>query len=80
MSFNNLYASLYFSGGIIALLMFLIILRNTFKQLLKNYLILDSYLFIGFLTILLMFFFQAEEVSSQLAIYFGLITMKMSHE
>ena len=79
-SFNNLYASLYFSGGIIALLLFLIILRNTFKQLLKNYLILDTYLFIGFLTILLMFFFQAEELSSQLAIYFGLITMKMSHE
>ena len=79
-SFNNLYASLYFSGGIIALLMFLIILRNAFKKLLKNYLILDIYLFIGFLTILLMFFFQAEEVSSQLAIYFGLITMKMSYE
>ncbi len=79
-SFNNLYASLYFSGGIVALLMFLIILRNTFKQLLKNYLILDTYLFIGFLSILLMFFFQAEELSSQLAIYFGLITMKMSHE
>ena len=36
-SFNNLYANLYFSGGIISLLMFLFILRNTFKKLLKNY-------------------------------------------
>ena len=79
-SFNNLYANLYFSGGIISLLMFLFILRNTFKKLLKNYSTLDTYLLTGFLTILLMFFFQAEELSSQLAIYFGLITMKMSNE
>ena len=79
-SFNNLYANLYFSGGIISLLMFLFILRNTFKKLLKNYSTLDTYLLTGFLTILLMFFFQAEELSSQLAIYFGLITMKMTNE
>ena len=79
-SFNNLYANLYFSGGIISLLMFLFILRNTFKKLLKNYSTLDTYLLTGFLTIILMFFFQAEELSSQLAIYFGLITMKMSNE
>ena len=79
-SFNNLYANLYFSGGIISLLMFLLILKNTFKKLLKNYSTLDTYLLTGFLTILLMFFFQAEELSSQLAIYFGLITMKMTNE
>ena len=79
-SFNNLYANLYFSGGIISLLMFLFILKNTFKKLLKNYSTLDTYLLTGFLTILLMFFFQAEELSSQLAIYFGLITMKMTNE
>ncbi len=41
-----------------------------------NYRILDTYLLCGLLTILLMFFFQAEELSSQLAIYFGLVTMK----
>ncbi len=79
-SFNNLYANLYFSGGIIGLLMFLIILRSSFIKLLKDYLILDTYLLTGFLTILLMFFFQAEELSSQLAFYFGLITMKMTNE
>jgi len=79
-SFNNLYANLYFSGGIISLLMFLLIVRNTFKKLLNNYTTQDTYLLACFLAILLMFFFQAEELSSQLAIYMGLITMKMSYE
>ncbi len=79
-SFNNLYANLYFSGGIISLLMFLYILRNTFKKLLNNYSTQDTYLLAGILSILLMFFFQAEELSSQLAIFFGLVTMKVSDE
>ena len=75
-SFNNLYANLYFSGGIVGVIIFLIILKNIFSKLLINYGILDAYLLCGLLTILLMFFFQAEELSSQLAIYFGLVTMK----
>ena len=79
-SFNNLYANLYFSGGIISLLMFLYILRNTFKKLLNNYSTQDTYLLAGILSILLMFFFQAEELSSQLAIFLGLVTMKVSDE
>ena len=79
-SFNNLYANLYFSGGIISLLMFLYILRNTFNKLLNNYSTQDTYLLAGILSILLMFFFQAEELSSQLAIFFGLVTMKVSDE
>ena len=79
-SFNNLYANLYFSGGIISLLMFLYILRNTFKKLLNNYSTQDTYLLAGILSILLMFFFQAEELSSQLAIFLGLVTMKISDE
>ena len=79
-SFNNLYANLYFSGGIISLLMFLYILRNTFKKLLNNYSTQDTYLLAGIFSILLMFFFQAEELSSQLAIFLGLVTMKMSDE
>ena len=52
------------------------ILKNIFSKILMNYGILDAYLLCGLLTILLMFFFQAEELSSQLAIYFGLVTMK----
>ena len=79
-SFNNLYANLYLSGGIISLLMFLYILRNTFKKLLNNYSTQDTYLLAGILSILLMFFFQAEELSSQLAIFLGLVTMKISDE
>ena len=75
-SFNNLYANLYFSGGIVGVIIFLIILKNIFSKILVSYGILDAYLLCGLLTILLMFFFQAEELSSQLAIYFGLVTMK----
>ena len=75
-SFNNLYANLYFSGGIVGVIIFLIILKNIFSKILVSYGILDAYLLCGLLTILLMFFFQAEEISSQLAIYFGLVTMK----
>ena len=37
-------------------------------------------LFAGLFSILLMFFFQAEELSSQLAIFLGLVTMKKSNE
>jgi hypothetical protein len=40
----------------------------------------DQYLMSGLLLILLMFFFQAEELSSMLAIYVGLIIAKSNNE
>jgi len=78
-SFNNLYGNLYLSGGVIALLMFLLIISNMFMRIvrLKEF---DQYLMSGLLLILLMFFFQAEELSSMLAIYVGLIIAKSNNE
>ena len=78
-SFNNLYGNLYLSGGVIALLMFLLIISNMFMRIvrLKEF---DQYLMSGLLLILLMFFFQAEELSSMLAIYVGLIIAKTNNE
>ena len=78
-SFNNLYGNLYLSGGVIALVMFLLIISNMFIRIvrLKEF---DQYLMSGLLLILLMFFFQAEELSSMLAIYVGLIIAKSNNE
>jgi len=78
-SFNNLYGNLYLSGGVIALLMFLLIISNMFMRIvrLKEF---DQYLMSGLLLILVMFFFQAEELSSMLAIYVGLIIAKSNNE
>jgi hypothetical protein len=78
-SFNNLYGNLYLSGGVIALLMFLLIISNMFMRIvrLKEF---DQYLMSGLLLILLMFFFQAEELSSMFAIYVGLIIAKSNNE
>ena len=78
-SFNNLYGNLYLSGGVIALLMFLLIISNMFMRIvrLKEF---DQYLMSGLLLILLMFFFQAEELSSMLAIYVGLIIAESKNE
>ena len=79
-SFNNLYANIYLSAGLIGIAWFTSIIFALFRKLLNSFNGLNLYLFINFFIILLMYFFQAEELSSQLAIYFGLITMKMSHE
>ena len=78
-SFNNLYGNLYLSGGVIALVMFSLIISNMFIRIvrLKEF---DQYLMSGLLLILLMFFFQAEELSSMLAIYVGLIIAKSNNE
>ena len=75
-SFNNLYGNLYLSSGFFGLLFFLLILKSIFLKLFKNLDNLDLYLLAGFLALLLMFLFQAEELSSQLAIYFAIIIQK----
>ena len=75
-SFNNLYGNLYLSSGFFGLLFFLLILKSIFLKLIKNLDNLDLYLLAGFLALLLMFLFQAEELSSQLAIYFAIIIQK----
>ena len=75
-SFNNLYGNLYLSSGFIGLLFFLLILKSMFLKLINNFDNLVLYLLAGLLSLLLMFLFQAEELSTQLAIYFAIIIQK----
>ena len=79
-SFNNLYANIYLSGGLIGLFWFLSIIFKLFKKLVNNFNDLNLYLFINLLIILLMYFFQAEELSFSLAISIGLITLNDKNE
>ena len=79
-SFNNLYANIYLSGGLIGLFWFLAIIFKLFRKLVNNFNDLNLYLFINLLIILLMYFFQAEEVAFSLAISIGLITLNDKNE
>ena len=78
-SFNNLYANIYFSSGLIGLIWFLFILFKYMYYLFKNTEIINYYLAIQLLSILLMFFFQAEELSTLLGVSVGLIILE-SHK
>ena len=79
-SFNNLYANLYLSSGLIGLIWFLKILFDITVKLIKRFNDLDIYLFAQFFIILLMYFFQAEEINLALALSIGLITINETHE
>ena len=72
-SFNNLYAYVYFSGGLIALVWFSYIVLSALLKVVLSREIVDTYLAILLLSILLMFFFQAEEPSIALGFAIGLI-------
>ena len=74
-SYNNLYANIYLSAGLIGLFWFLIIIFNLFKKLLNSFNDLNLYMFINILIVLMMYFFQAEELGFSLAISIGLITL-----
>ena len=78
-SFNNLYANIYFSSGLIGLIWFLFILFKYMFYLFKNTEIINYYLAIQLFSILLMFFFQAEELSTLLGVSVGLIILE-SHK
>ena len=75
-SFNNLYAYIYFSGGFVGLIWFLYIIFNQIKKFVSSYEIIHSYLGAQFFSILLMFFFQAEEPSVILGLAIGLISLE----
>ena len=55
-SFNNLYANIYFSSGLFGLIWFLFILFKYMYYLFKNTEIINYYLAIQFFSMLLMFF------------------------
>jgi len=79
-SFNNLYANIYLSAGLIGLFWFLIIIINLFRKLLNSFNDLNLYLFINMFIVLMMYFFQAEELGFSLAISIGLITLNDKNE
>ena len=79
-SFNNLYANIYLSAGLIGIAWFTSIIFALFRKLLNSFNDLNLYLFINFFIILLMYFFQAEELGLSLAISIGLITLNEKNE
>ena len=79
-SFNNLYINLYFSGGIIGLIWFLIFLFNILKKLYNNGNEYSFYIFSNLVIILLMDFFQAEQLSTMFAISLGLMLLEFKNE
>ena len=79
-SFNNLYINLYFSSGIVGLLWFLIFLLNVLKKLYNNGNEYSFYIFSNLVVILLMYFFQAEELSTMFAISLGLMLLEFKNE
>ena len=79
-SFNNLYTNIYFSAGLVGLLWFLIFISNVLKKLYKRGNEYTFYIFSNLIVILLMFFFQAEELSTMLAISLGLMLLEFKNE
>ena len=75
-SFNNLYANIYFSSGLLGLIWFLFILFKYMYYLFNKSEIINYYLAFQLFSILLMFFFQAEEVSTLLGVSLGLIILE----
>tara|TARA_B100000029_G_C17574324_1_gene957664 strand:+ start:250 stop:1629 length:1380 start_codon:yes stop_codon:yes gene_type:complete len=73
-SFNNLYANILFSSGLLGFIWFSIILYKLIIHLVKRFSSLDVYLLSYLLLILLMYFFQGEELSISLGIAIGLAT------
>ena len=73
-SFNNLFANLLMSTGMVGFLWFMYILSSVIRDLLIRKDELSQYMVAHFLLILFMFFFQAEELSILLGVSLGLIT------
>ena len=67
-SFNNLYANILMSTGLIGLLWFLYILIDIFRKLVFRIVPVQPYVLISFISILFMYSYQAEEIAAHLAI------------
>ncbi len=67
-SFNNLYANILMSTGLIGLLWFLYIIIDTLRKLLLHNSKLQPFILTSIISTLFMFSYQAEELSSHLAI------------
>ena len=67
-SFNNLYANILMSTGLIGLLWFLYIIIDTLRKLVLHNSKLQPFILTSIVSTLFMFSYQAEELSSHLAI------------
>ena len=67
-SFNNLYANILMSTGLIGLLWFLYILIDIFRRLVFRFTPVQPYVLISFISILFIYSYQAEEIAAHLAI------------
>ena len=76
-SFNNLYANILMSTGLIGLFWFLYILIDILRKIVLSNNELNHYLLISFISTLFVYSYQAEELSTHLAmaIAFGLNLM-----
>jgi len=67
-SFNNLYANILMSTGLVGLLWFLYILIDIFRRLVFRFTPVQPYVLISFISILFIYSYQAEEIAAHLAI------------
>ena len=71
-SFNNLYLNILFSTGIFGILWLILLLIKTLKKLPVNHNQYNQYINMGFFVILIMYFFQGEELSVWFATFIGI--------
>ena len=78
-SFNNLYLNILFSTGIFGFFWLILLLIKTFKKLPVNGSDYNQYLNMSIFVILIMYFFQGEELSVWLATFIGLFISEKSN-
>ena len=79
-SFNNLYANVLLSSGLLGLLWFLYIIINYLRKLFFTIKPLQSYILVSLISILFMYSYQAEELSTHLAISLAFIANLSENE
>ena len=78
-SFNNLYLNILFSTGIFGFFWLILLLIKTLKNLPINNIHFNQYLNMSMFVILIMYFFQGEELSVWLATFIGLFISEKSN-
>ena len=78
-SFNNLYLNILFSTGIFGFFWLILLLIKTLKNLPINNIHFNQYLNMSIFVILIMYFFQGEELSVWLATFIALFISEKSN-
>ncbi len=78
-SFNNLYLNILFSTGIFGFFWLILLLIKTLKNLPINNIHFNQYLNMSIFVILIMYFFQGEELSVWLATFISLFISEKSN-